>query len=116
MQAILIILVLLAVFLVIFTLQNSAEISIHILFWEISNVPLVLVILSCIFLGWFISAIYFYPRIWKLRRENKNLLKENQELEEYKFAEDDDGEDLEDEHPEGIKLDDDDYSNSFFKD
>jgi uncharacterized integral membrane protein len=75
MQVILVILLILAVLLVIFTLQNSTEITVHLFLWEIANVPLALVILGCVIIGYIISAIYFYPRIWKLKKENRQLLK-----------------------------------------
>ena len=45
MSTVIIILLLLAILLVIFTLQNSFEITINLFFWEIPDVPLVLLIL-----------------------------------------------------------------------
>jgi uncharacterized integral membrane protein len=117
MQAIIIILLLLAVFLVIFTLQNSTEITVHVLFWELANVPMVLIILGCIILGYFIASIYFYPRIWKVKKEYKLLTKFNKELEElHKLNHPKKEKPEEESNPEGIKLDDDDDQNSFFKD
>ena len=117
MQAVIVILLILAVLLVIFTLQNSTEITVHVFFWELSNVPLVLVLLGCIVLGYFIAVVYFSPRIWKLKKEYKQLIKFNKELKELhdlnhpkkNIAPDDND-------PEGIEFEEDDDDNSFFKD
>ena len=84
MQAIIIIILILAVLLVIFTLQNSMEITLNIFFWEITNAPLVLVLICCIVLGYFFAAFYFFPRIWKLKKELNQLTKFNTELKEYR--------------------------------
>jgi len=104
MSAVIIIILILAILLVIFTLQNSFEITITAFFWEIPNAPLVLVLLSCILLGYIISALYFYPRIWKLKKENKKQNKSTEklkkELEQEKKAVE-----IENTDPEGIELD-----------
>jgi uncharacterized integral membrane protein len=118
MQAVIIILLVVAVLLVIFTLQNSTEISISLFFWEIPNAPLVLVIMSCIVLGYIVSSIYFYPKIWKLKKENTRLNKFNQELNQFgmRQPQEDIADDIiaNNEDPEGIELEDVD-DNSFFK-
>lgn len=119
MQVIIIILLLLAVFLVIFTLQNSTEITVHVLFWEIADVHLVLIILACILLGYSIASIYFYPRLWKIKKEFKNLTRFNKELKELLQLNHPKKVKQEESNPEGIEFDDDDYdddNNSFFKD
>lgn len=118
MQAIVIILLILAVLLVIFTLQNSVEITINVFFWEIVNAPLVLVLLSCILLGYLLASIYFYPRIWKVKKEYKQLIKFNNELKElHELNHPKIIKDPEETNPEGIELDDDDdKKNPFFKD
>lgn len=71
-----------AILVVIFTLQNTLEITINLFFWEIQNAPLALVILCCIALGYFVAVIYLYPRIWNLKSENKKLAKANSVLDE----------------------------------
>ena len=113
MSAIIIILLIIAILLVVFTLQNSSEITIQVFIWEIADAPLVLVLLSCIIIGYILATIYFYPRIWKLKSENKKINKQNQQYKEEANA-------IinapEENHPEGMKMDDDDDSNSFFKD
>lgn len=80
MSALLIFGLILAILVVIFTLQNSVEITINLFFWEIQNAPLALVILCCIALGYFVAVIYLYPKIWNLKSENKKLIKTNEKL------------------------------------
>lgn len=114
MQAVIIIILILAILLVIFTLQNSVEISINLFLWEISNAPLVLVLLACVLLGYIIAAVYFTPRVWKLKREKNQLQKEKSKLEGKIIA----PESEEEKNPEGIELNDDegtDEDRTFFK-
>jgi lipopolysaccharide assembly protein A len=82
MSAGIILLLILAILLVIFTLQNSFEISISFFFWEIPDVPFVLLILSCVLLGYIIAAVYFYPHVWQLKRDYKQAQKSVKKLEE----------------------------------
>ena len=115
MQIILIVLLILAVLLVIFTLQNSTEITIHLFLWEIAGVPLALVILGCIIIGYLASVIYFYPRLWKVKKEYRQMVKFNKELQElHNLNHPKKASEISD--PEGIDLEDDDETNSFFKD
>ena len=117
MQVILIIILILAILLVIFTLQNSMDITLNIFFWEITNAPLVLILIGCVVLGYLIAAIYFTPRIWKIKKEYNQLIKFNKELKElHKLNHPKEDEDAEENNPEGIELDDDDDDDSFFKD
>jgi len=115
MQLIVVILLILAVLLVIFTLQNAMDITLNIFFWEIKDAPLVLVLLSCIFLGYLIAAFYFYPRLWKVKREYKQMLRFNKELQEVHQM-NDTKKSEEESDPEGIELEDDDDDDTFFKD
>jgi lipopolysaccharide assembly protein A len=117
MQVVIILLLVLAILLVIFTLQNSIEISINVFFWEISNAPLVLVLICCIVIGYILAAIYFYPRIWKLKKEYKQMIKFNHELKELHDLNHPKTEEETD--PEGIEMDKDeekDKKDSFFDD
>jgi len=121
MPVVLIIILLFAILLVIFTLQNSTEITLDIFFWQITDAPLVLVLLGCVTMGFLLAMIYYYPKLWKVRREYNHLIKFNKELKELheldikKEKRDPDiTEEVTD--PEGIELDDDDDKNSFFKD
>jgi len=119
MQVIIVIILILALLLVIFTLQNAMDITINIFFWEIKEAPLVIVLLCCLLLGYFIAAFYFYPKLWKLKREYKQMLKFNAELKqlhELNHKKDTVVNEVAT-NPEGIELDDDDdYDNPFFKD
>ncbi|SHE94337.1 Protein of unknown function [Mariniphaga anaerophila] len=112
MSAGIIILLILAILLVIFTLQNSFEISISFFFWEIPNVPLVLLILCCVLLGYIVATVYFYPRVWKLKRDYKQVVKSEKKLEEKLGAQ----EEQKKPGPEGIELEINDTDESgFFK-
>ena len=119
MQIIVVIIIILALLLVIFTLQNTMDITINIFFWEITEAPLVLVLLSCVFLGYIIAVIYFLPKLWRLKRDYSRMLKFNSELQEIQEMEHK-KEEIERNvvsDPEGIELDDDDeFENPFFKD
>lgn len=119
MQVLVVILLILALLLVIFTLQNAMDITINVFFWEIKDAPLVVVLLVCLVAGYLIATFYLYPKLWKLKREYKQMIKFNKELKELH--------ELNKKHdavpstvsnnPEGSKLDeDDDYDNPFFKD
>ena len=113
MQIVIIFILILAILLVIFTLQNSMEITLNVFFWEIANAPLVLVLICCVLLGYIISVIYFYPKLWKTKKEYNQLIKFNKELKE--LHEITHKKEDEETNPEGIKLDDDD-ADTFFKD
>lgn len=116
MSAVIIIILILAILLVIFTLQNSFEITITAFFWEIPNAPLVLVLLSCVLLGYIISALYFYPRIWKLKKDHKKQNKTNEKLKK-ELEEEKKSFEIGKTGPEGIELDvnEEDEDTSFFK-
>ncbi|MCY1722488.1 LapA family protein [Prolixibacteraceae bacterium Z1-6] len=117
MQAIIVILLILAVLLVIFTLQNAMDITINVFFWEIKDAPLVVVLITCILLGYLIASFYFYPKLWKLKREYKQMIKFNNEQKELHELTHKNAPKPRDKvnNPEGMKLDDDDdYENPFF--
>lgn len=113
MHAVVIIMLILAILLVIFTLQNSFEISINVFFWELHNAPLVLVLLVCILLGYLLAVIYFWPRLWRLERKYRHALTSEKKLENRL---DELQRDMESD-PEGIELDidDEDDEKGFFK-
>ncbi len=107
MSAGIIILLILALLLVIFTLQNTALISLTIFFWEISDVPLVLALIVCLIAGFLISYFILYPKVWKMKSQLKSLQKQvNQSIDEPE---------LEITNPEGIEMTGD-TEESFFKD
>ncbi|WP_346859960.1 LapA family protein [uncultured Draconibacterium sp.] len=119
MQAIVVIILILALLLVIFTLQNAMDITINVFFWEIKDAPLVIVLLTCLLLGYLIASFYFFPKLWKLKREYKQMIKFNSELKElHELNHKNDRKPInENADPEGIELDDDDNDDStFFKD
>ena len=96
MTAGIIIILLLALLLVIFTLQNSVAIDVKLLFWQLDQVPLVLTLLICIIIGFIIAMILNYPKVWRLKSTIKSLQKELTTLKVNKAKEDN--------HPEGIKM------------
>ena len=118
MQAVIILLLILAVLLVIFTLQNHVGITIHLFFWEIADAPLVLVLLACLLLGYILAAIYFSPRLWKIKKEYNKLIRFNNELKELHEMDHPQKSKNEAGDPEGIPFDDeeDDDEDTFFKD
>jgi len=103
-----ILLLILALILVIFTLQNSVAIDLKLLFWQLSDVPLVLALIVCVMAGFIIAALLNYPKLWKLKSQIKALQKELNELRQQ------DKEETE-QHPEGIEMkggSDDDFFNA----
>ena len=104
MHAVIIIILILAILLVIFTLQNSFEITITAFFWKIEDAPLVLVLLSCVLIGYLIGAIYFYPRLFNLKKDLRKISKSKQNLEE-ELEEQKQIPRSSESHPEGIELD-----------
>lgn len=114
MSVTIIVMLVLAILLVIFTLQNSFEITISVFMWEIQNAPMVLVLLVCILLGYLLAAIYYAPRTWNLEKKLRRSVKTEQRLEnelvEIRRRQES--------HPEGIELDvdeEDDDSKRFFR-
>lgn len=116
MHAVIIIILILAILLVIFTLQNSFEITITAFFWKIEDAPLVLVLLACVLLGYLIGAVYFYPRIWKLKKDYRKISKSKENLEE-ELEEQKQISAPSETHPEGIELEEDDEGDdkNFFR-
>lgn len=116
-QTAIIILLILAVLLVIFTLQNQMNVNIQLFFWGIKDVPLVLVMISCLLIGYALAFIYIYPKLWRSKRELKKLGRTHEEL---KNLHDEDHPKKAsagvESHPEGIKFEDEEEDSSFFKD
>ncbi len=114
MHAVMIILLILAILLVIFTLQNAFGVTITVFFWKIDQAPLVLVLLCCLLLGYILATIYFYPRLLKLKKDYKKAVKSGKKLEDRLEAE----KSLQEKPgPEGIELEVDDEKNEkgFFR-
>jgi putative membrane protein len=99
-----VILIILLVFLLIFTLQNPELITFRVLFWQLTDVPLVLIVLVCLLAGFLLAEITHRPKIWRLKRENKRLTKVKPESEKQKTSKD---------NPEGVELGNDDIYSIF---
>lgn len=77
MSAGIIILLILALLLVIFTLQNTVLINLKVFFWELTDVPLVLALIVCLIAGFLIAFLLYSSKIWRLKakiREQQKLL------------------------------------------
>jgi len=114
MHAVIIIILILAILLVIFTLQNAFGITITVFFWKLEQAPLVLVLLCCILLGYVLATIYFYPRIIKLKKDYRNAVKSGKKPKNQLEAEKSQAEKP---GPEGIELEVDEEENDkgFFR-
>jgi putative membrane protein len=78
----LVIILILAILLVIFTLQNQEKVSLKVFFWTINSIPVALLLVITVLLGYLIPYLLLIPRIWKLKRELVSARKEKEELEE----------------------------------
>ena len=101
-------LLILALLLVIFTLQNTVLISLKVFLWEVTDVPLVLALVICLILGFILAFLLTYPKIWKLKSQLKEKQRIIKELEVTQI------EKVEKPHAEGIEMDDS-NEKSFFK-
>jgi uncharacterized integral membrane protein len=110
MSAGIIVLLILALLLVIFTLQNTVLISLNVFFWKITDIPLVLTLIICIILGAILALSFAYPKLWKLQGQLKEKQRKIKELELLQAQA------PEKMHIEGIEMtDEDDDEDSFFK-
>jgi len=117
MHAVIVLALILAVLLVIFTLQNQVGITIHFFLWQITEAPLVLVLLACIVAGYILAGVYFYPRLWKLKKEYNKVIRSNKELQQLQETEQPKPQEEEISDPEGMPFNDDaNDKHSFFKD
>ncbi|MDD4193559.1 MAG: LapA family protein [Mangrovibacterium sp.] len=85
MSAGIIILLILALLLVIFTLQNTVLISLNVFFWQLTDVPLVLALIVCLIAGFLIAFFLYFPKVWRLKakvREQQKLLANSPKKEE----------------------------------
>lgn len=72
----LVVVLLLAVLLVIFTLQNQEKVSLRLFFWTISDIPVVLLIMVALLLGYLIPWLAFLAGIGRTRRRGSSGRKE----------------------------------------
>jgi uncharacterized integral membrane protein len=96
----LVLILVLAIFLVIFTLQNAESVAIKLFFWNV-NIPLVLLILVCLLIGYLLPHFSYIPRIWRLKSELSKTKKEKEQLESSG-----NNRVKEKPHPEGVAFDD----------
>ncbi|MGQ7869529.1 LapA family protein [Sunxiuqinia sp. sy24] len=109
MSAGIIFFLILALLLVIFTLQNPTTIDLHVFFWNVHEVSLVLALIVCLILGVVLAFLLSYPQIWKLKSQLKEKQKRIKELEQNQNSKE------EKPHIEGVEMTDD-NEDSFFKD
>jgi len=82
MQKGLIIGLILALAMVIFTLQNTAVVQVKFMFWKVADVPLALFLIISILLGVLITTIFSLMSTNNYKSENKKLEEEIISLEE----------------------------------
>jgi Uncharacterized integral membrane protein len=80
---------LLAALLVIFTFQNQIVLDIKILQWELKDVPVVYLVLFGLIFGFLLSIITQLPTILRLRRELRKVVRELEESEQIEPVADD---------------------------
>ena len=68
--------------LAIFTYQNQILINVRFLEWEITDVPLAVILLTGLIFGFFLDLILQLPRIMRLKRELKKVVVELKRSEE----------------------------------
>jgi uncharacterized integral membrane protein len=102
-----VIFLLLAALLAIFTFQNQIALDIKILKWELKEVPVVYLILVGLIFGFLLSTITQLPVILRLRRELRNVVRELEESEQIEPVPDDEV------GPEGVSMGKD-YKGGFF--
>ena len=71
-----IVFLILSVLLVIFTVQNQILLNIRFFHWEITDVPVVYILLSGLIFGFLLASMMQLPRIIKLKRELKKVVRE----------------------------------------
>ena len=72
---------LLAALLAVFTVQNQILLDIKLIHWEMKQVPVIYILLSGLIFGFLLSMITQLPTIMKLRRELRKVVKELEESE-----------------------------------
>jgi uncharacterized integral membrane protein len=97
----------LSALLIVFTVQNHILIDLKFFKWELIEVPLVYVLLFGLIFGFMLASIMQLPRILKLRKELRRVVKELEESEKIS------PEHGEDDNPEGVSMGSD-YKGGFF--
>ena len=91
----------------IFTYQNQILINVRFLQWEITDVPLAIILLTGLIFGFFLDLILQLPRILRLKRELKKVVIELKRSEEIVASKD------EEVNSEGVSMGSD-YKGGFF--
>jgi len=78
----------LTVLLVIFTFQNQILLNIKFLHWEITDVPVIYILLFGLIFGFLLSMIIQLPTIMRLRRELRKVVHELEDSERIEPAKD----------------------------
>ncbi len=72
----------LTVLLVIFTFQNQIVLNIKFLHWEITDVPVIYILLFGLIFGFLLSMMIQLPTIIRMRRELRKVVRELEQSEE----------------------------------
>lgn len=72
----------LTVLLVIFTFQNQIVLNIKFLHWEITDVPVIYILLFGLIFGFLLSMMIQLPTIIRMRRELRKVVRELEKSEE----------------------------------
>lgn len=72
----------LTVLLVIFTFQNQIVLNIKFIHWEITDVPVIYILLFGLIFGFLLALIMQLPTIIKMRRELRKVVKELEKSDE----------------------------------
>jgi len=72
----------LTVLLVIFTFQNQIVLNIKFLRWEITDVPVIYILLFGLIFGFLLSLVMQLPTIIRMRRELRKVVKELEKSDE----------------------------------
>ena len=83
-----IVFLILAVLLVIFTVQNQILLNIKFFHWEITDVPVAYVLVFGLIFGFLLAMMMQLPTIIKLRRELRGVVRELEKSEEIKADKD----------------------------
>lgn len=82
--------IILAVLLAIFTFQNQILLNIRFIHWELKDVPVVYILLAGLIFGFLLSMIIQLPTIMRLRRELRKVVRELEDSEKIEPVKDED--------------------------
>ena len=82
--------IILAVLLAIFTFQNQILLNIRFIHWELKDVPVAYILLAGLIFGFLLSMIIQLPTIMRLRRELRKVVHELEDSEKIEPVKDED--------------------------